>query len=889
MSERFLRGRFLRLPWRSSTRRRADLEDELRFYFDMRTRELVEQGMPESDARREAVREFGDLEYTKRYCLAEDAMSTHEERRTDLLAELRQDVAHSWRTLRRSPGFAVVALITLALGIGANTAIFSVVNGLLLRDLPYREAAGLVRIWGAHTDSKQERSQLSAADFVDLKARQRSFATLGAFAWSSGTYVGTGDPVQLAGLRVDASVLNALGVRPTLGRTFAVGEDSSGANPTIVLAHSVWRRLLGSDSAIVGKSITLGGRSRTVIGVLPPTFFFPTMAEAEYYLPLDLTGILRDVNRARKFHNLGAIGRLRPAATVTQGRAELTSIMRQLEREYPDANTNMSVSVLGVREAVVGDTRPALLILLGASLLVLLIACANVAGMLLSRAVSRRQELAVRAALGAGRARLVRQMLTESLVLAVVGGGVGLLLAVMGTRALIASAGDRLPAANQVAVDGTVLLTALLVTIASGVVFGLIPALAASRGMSVALKDATRGSSSGVGRHRLRTALVAGQLALAVVLLVGAGLLVRSLMRLQQNDLGYSVDSVLTFEVSLGGQRYETVEAQDQFFDALYSRLAALPGVTAVGGSGNIPLRGGSMASLAIDGRPQPEGKLPEIGYQPVSDDLFKAMGVPLKRGRPFNTTDRNDSPRVVILSEGLARVFWPNADPIGARVRLGPNPSVPWLTVVGVVGDVRMGVSGDPRPTAYVSSRQDHWGGAAVVVRTSGDPMSLLPAVRREVKALDATLPVGSPASMKDVRSEQLADRRLPMQLMMAFALLALTLAAVGVYGVMAYSVAARTREIGVRVALGAQPSSVFAMVVRQGLGAAVVGLAIGLAGAAALGKLLTKLLYGVGATDALTFVGVAGVLLAVTLGACLIPARRALRVNPLEALRSE
>jgi predicted permease len=480
-------------------------------------------------------------------------------------------------------------------------------------------------------------------------------------------------------------------------------------------------------------------------------------------------------------------------------------------------------------------------------------------------------------------------MLTESLVLALLGGGLGLTLAVWGTRALVLSAGNRLPAANQVGMDGTVLVTALLVTIGSGIVFGLIPALAASRGMHLALKDATRGSSGGVARHRMRTALVTAQLALAVVLLVGAGLLLRSLQRLQQNDLGYSVESVLTFEVNLAGQRYNTAESQDRFFDALYPRLAALPGVIAVGGSGNIPLRGGSSASLAIDGRPLPEGKLPEVGYQSVSDDLFKAMGMTLKRGRTFNASDHDNAPPVVILSEGLARAFWPNADPIGARVRLGPDPSTPWSTVVGIVGDVRMGVAGEPRPTAYVSLRQDHWGGAAVVVRTTGDPMALLPAVRRELKAIDTTLPVGSPASMKDVKSSQLADRRLPMQLMIAFAVLALALAAVGVYGVMAYSVAARTREIGVRVALGAQPRNVFGMVLRQGLGAAAVGLTLGLLGAAALGRLLTKLLYGVTPTDAVTFGAVAAVLLAVTLVACLIPARRAVRVDPLEALRSE
>jgi predicted permease len=713
---------------------------------------------------------------------------------------------------------------------------------------------------------------------------------MGAFTFGGGTYVGDGDPVRLAGLRVDANVFPVLGVSAAIGRTFVAGEDSTALAPTVVmLSHGAWRRLFGGDSTIVGKAISLSGRMRTVVGVLPPSFFFPTAADAEIFTPLDLTPVLNDANRARKFHFLGAVGRLRPGVAVEEARAELVSIARRLERDYPESNAGITVNTLGVRDAVVGDTRPALLVLLGASLLVLLIACANVAGMLLSRAVSRRQELAVRAALGAGRARLVRQMLTESVVLAGVGGLVGLGLAAWGTRALVASAGDMLPVSSQIAVDTTVLTTAILVTLACGVLFGLVPALAASRDMHMTLKDAGRGSSGGVGRHRLRTALVTGQLALAAMLLVGAGLLVRSLTRLQQNDLGYTVDSALTFELGLVGQRYATSEAQDQFYEELYRRLNALPGVVAVGASGNLPLRGGASASLAIDGRPHQGERLPEVGYQPVSDDWFKAMGVPLRRGRPFAPSDHNDAPPVVILSETAARQFWPNADPVGARLRLGPNPNTPWFTVVGIVGDVRMGVAGTPRPTAYVSARQDHWGGMAFVVRTTGDPMALLPAVRREVRAIDPTLPVSEARSMRDVQAMQLTDRRLPMQLMAAFAMLALVLAAVGVYGVMAYSVAARTREIGVRVALGARPGNVFGMIVRYGLATAATGLVIGLSGAAALGKLLTNLLYEVAPTDGATFVSVAVVLLAVVLAACLIPARRAVRVDPLEALRSE
>ncbi|HSA54809.1 MAG TPA: ABC transporter permease [Gemmatimonadaceae bacterium] len=883
-----MRPRFLRLPRRSSRRIRADLEEELRFYFDMRTRELVDGGIPEAEARREAIREFGDLEFTTRYCLAEDAMSNRDTHRADRLAELRQDVVHTWRTLRRAPAFTAVALVTLALGIGATTAIFSAVNGLLLRDLPYRDADAVVRIWGARFDAPDRAGQISVADFLDLRARQRSFTTLGAFAFGGGTYVGPDEAVPLPGLRVEPQVMQALGIRPYLGRVFTL-DDVSAANPVIILAYGTWQRLLAGDSGIIGRTVNVSGQARTVVGVLPPAFFFPSASETEIYTPLDLAALQSDPVRARRFRRLGAVGRLRDEATVEGAQVELVGIMRQLEREMPETNTNMSVLARSARDAVVGDVRPPLLVLFGASVLVLLIACANVAGMLLSRAVGRRQEIAVRAALGAGRGRLVRQMLTESLVLACCGAVGGILVAIWGSRALGTAARGVLPVAGLVRVDATVLVSALLVTFACGLAFGLVPAMSMSRELQAALRGGSTGTTAAAGGHRLRTALVTGQLALSVVLLVGAGLLTRSLLRLQGTDLGYDLDSAFTFEITLAGDRYRTVASHDQFFDALYEGIRALPGVVAAGGSGNLPLRGGSSASFAIEGQPRPEERLPEVGYQPVSDEWFAAMRIPLRRGRSFTRADHDSAPGVVILSEGLARTYWPGGDPIGARVRLGPDSTAPWGTVVGVVGDVRTGVDGEARPTAYVSARQDHWGGAAVVVRTTGSPGALLAAVRHVVRGLDPALPIAAAGTLRHAQAQRLADRRLPMQLLSAFALLALALASVGVYGVMAFSVAARSREIGVRMALGARPASVFRMVLRQGIAAGTIGAAIGLAGAIALGRMMAGLLYGVGPVDLPTMVVSVAVLLLVALGASLVPARRAVRVDPLTAMRAD
>lgn len=880
-----MKPRVVQLPRRTAASIRADLDEEFRFYFDMRTAELLERGMSEADARAEAIREFGDLEYTTSYCLTEDLMSSRESARSNMFDDLRRDVVQSLRVMRRAPGFTATALLTIALGIGATTAIYSAVNAMLLRDLPYGDAGGIVRLWGARVDAPDRRGQISAADFSDLRARQRVFSGMGAFAWGGATFIGADESVALAGLRVEPQVFDVLAVRPLLGRTIT-SADVAASNPAVVVSYGLWRRLLGGDSSIVGRSINLNGRQRTVVGVLPADFFFPSASEAEFFTPLDLAPLIADPVRARRFRQLGGIARLRDGMTPRQADADVLSIMKQLEGELPSTNANMSARAIAVRDAVAGDVRPALYLLFGASVLVLLIACANVASMQVARAVARQKELALRAALGAGRGRLVRQMLTESVVLAACGGMAGLLVAVWGSRALDSAARSIIPLAGLVRVDAGVLVVAIGLTVVSGIIFGLMPALSASRDLEPSLREGGRGST---GRQRLRTGLVIGQMALSVMLLVSAGLLTRSLMQLRNVDLGYNLDSALTFEMIAAGERYRTASGQDQFFNAFYEGVAGLPGVIAVGGSGNLPLRGGSSASLAIDGKPLQEAKLPEVAMQPVSDDWFRAMGIPLKQGRPFGAIDHDSAPGVVIISEGLARQFWPGEDPLGSRVRLGPDASAPWNTVIGVVGDVRPGVSGDARPTAYVSSRQEHWGAAAVVVRTAGDPLALLPGIRRVVRALDPSLPVASVATMRDAQSELLAERRLTMQLSSVFALLALVLASVGVYGVMAFLVASRSREIGVRMALGAQPHSVFAMVLRQGLFPALVGLAIGLGGSVAIGRFIGGLLYGISPGDGLTLATVSLVLMVVTVAACLVPARRAVRVDPLEAVRAD
>jgi putative ABC transport system permease protein len=882
--------RIFRLPWRTQVQIRRDLDEELEFHLDMRAAELsASLGLSPEDARREAVREFGDVGYTRRYCIDLDTGGERMTRRTEWLDDLRLDLRHAGRALRANRSFTAVALVTLALGIGATTAMYSVVERTLLARLPYADAERLLRIYGRN--AVHPRGQIAAGDFLDFRATQRAFTGLAAFRWGGFTYSGSTEPRTLRGMRVSANMFDVLGARPLLGRTFAAGEDQPQSAPVVLLSHRTWRTVFGADPGIVGRTIVLSDQPRTVVGVMPPTFFIED-SDVDVWVPMELSTVLADANRVRKFRFLGMIGRLRPGVRAEQGEADLAAIAARLEREHPESNTGVSVVAIPIRESIFGQVRAPLLVLTGAAALVLLIACANVGSLLLARTVARRHELGIRAALGAGRGRIVRQLLTEMTVLAGIGGALGVVVAHWTARGFVAATGLVLPPAQRVsAFDPTVLAVALTTALATVLLFGVAPALAGSRlDLRDMLGDAGRGLTQARSRVRIRAALVASQAALAVVLLIGAGLLIRSLYHLQRVDLGFDPTHLLTFRVDLRGAKYQTREQGNQLFEALHERLRSIPGVVAASSTGAMLLRGSSSAGLAIKGRPVPEGRLPEIGYASVARGYFETMRIPLRAGRVFDRRDGPTSPDVVVISESVARQHWPGGDAVGAFVRLGPDPSEPWAEVIGVVGDVRQnGAAVDARPTAYTFALQDYWSGRDLLVRVRGDPSVVAAAARDAVRQLDPHLPVSRMQAMTEVADEILANRRAPMMLMSAFAALAVLLAAVGVYGVMSHLVTARTREFGVRMALGAPRGAVLRLVVGQGLATTGVGLAVGLAVAAATTRLLSGLLFGVRPLDPLTFSAVPAVLLIVGVVACWLPARRATRVDPMAALRTD
>ncbi|HKP84165.1 MAG TPA: ABC transporter permease [Pyrinomonadaceae bacterium] len=811
---------------------------------------------------------------------------------------LLQDIRFGLRMLLKSPSVSIVATIALALGIGANTAIFSVVNAVLLRPLPFPEPESLVSLYESDT---QHASWLwgshSYPNFMDMRAQNTTLERVSSFRSASFVMTGRGEPARLQGLVATADLFPLLGVAPVLGRTFHPDEDKPSTTRVAILSHALFQKRFNSDPSIVNQAITLDGLSFVVVGVMPPSFEFPIQNDpVEVWTTIsgDASGN-SPVTAARGAHFLNVIGRLKPGVTPEQAQAELTAIGARLEQQYPDTNTHKSIHLVSALTALVDDVRPALLIMLGAVACVLLIACANVANLLLARATSRHKEMAIRTALGASRMRVIRQLLTESVMLSILGGAVGLLLAVWWSDLLVALGKEDIPRAVHVGLDWRVLGFTLGLSLLTGLIFGLAPAFHSSKSELVeSLKEGGRGTSEGARRNRVRNMLVVTELAIAVMLLVGAGLLIKSLWRLRNVNSGLQAQNVLTFNLGLPDIKYNR-DRQTQFFIDLKSRLESMPGVQSASTIYPLPLSGNHYSiSFEIDGRPMPPKDHPNADFFTTGTGYFRTMGIPIIKGRDFNDRDKHGSPPVIIITETFAKQYFPNEDPIGKRIKPGINTyegedSV-MREVVGVAGNVRnSSLNREARAAYYVPHTQVPFSDMVAVVKTVGEPHSLISGVTKEVAAMDADIPLFGVKTMEEYLSTSVAAPRFNTTLLSIFAAVALVLTVVGLYGVMSYSVAQRTNEIGIRLALGAQPRDVLLMIVKQGSTLILLGLGIGLLGAYLATKLIASLLFGVTAKDPFTFAAVAAALALVGLMACYIPALRATKVDPMEALRCE
>ena len=798
---------------------------------------------------------------------------------------LLKDIRYGIRSLLKRPGFTAIAVMTLALGIGANTTLFSFVNGILLRPLPYKDPGQLVVLDETAPKQGIKSFSVSFPNYVDWRAQNQVFEDIGIYSEGNYSLVGGGDPEQIPGAAVSQGMFEILGVAPILGRTINADEDRPERNDVVILSHGLWQRRFNSDANVLGQSLIVQGKPRTIIGVMPAGFKFPETAEL--WLPMALNEKLF----TRTDHGLESIARLKPHVTIEQAQSEMNVIARRIEEQNPVTNEGLGVNVFSLRDNLVGDYRQALLILLGVVAFVLLIACANVANLLLARASVRHKEFALRAALGASRSRIVRQLLTESAMLSVLGALVGVLLAVWGKNVLLAAIPGDLPFWMKFDLDLRVLAFTFLIAVITGFVFGVVPALQSSRtDLNETLKEGGRTGSP--GHHRLRNLLVVTEVALSLILLVGAGLMVRSFAKLGQVASGINPDHLLTVEVPLPRAKYPESVQQTAFFQQLVARVGALPGVSSVAAASRVPLRGGWGRSLTVEGFPVLSvGQAPMINHSVVTPNYFHTMGIPLREGRDFNGADMDGATRVTIVDERLARQYWPGASALGHRIRFGPPESnEPWFTVIGVVGAVRHErLDRETRQSIYVPHQQIPLRGMTIALRTTGDPESLAGAVRKEVQALDKDQPVANVLTMDAVISRSVWQPRFYAILFGIFAVLALVLAAVGIYGVMSYAVTQRTQEIGIRMALGARAGNVLGLVIRNGMTLIGIGLVIGVAGSMALTRLLATLLFEVTPTDKVTFATVSAVLVVVAFVACLVPARRATKVDPLVALRYE
>jgi len=869
----------------------AEVDDELAFHLEQREREYRARGLGAEAARAAALARFGDVGGVRRECaqLLED--DRRAAARRDWLGDLRQDLRYGVRSALRTPLFSLLAVLTLALGIGANAAVFGVVKSVLLDALPYADADRLVRVYAQFDASDMERSSISPGAATDLAGRLRSFAGVAAFNFTTFdvAYAAEGGARLLSGTAVADGFFPTLGVRAALGRTLAGAADAAAAASVVMLSDAAWRREFGGEPGVIGRTLRIDRRSYEVVGVLPPGFVGP-MGDADLFFPLDLRPVLRDPAAARDEHWLGVVGRLAPGVRIDAAQRETDRLAAELAREHPGTDRGRRFVVLPLRDAMVGETRTPLLVLMTSAALVLLIACANLAGALLSRTISRRKEFAVRVALGAGRGRLVRQLLTESTVLALAGGAAGVLLAALGLSVLRGLALPALPAYAELALDSGALLFTSLLAMATGLAFGVAPALAVSRAnVQGTLRDETRGASEGRRSRRLRGVLVASQIALSLSLLVGAGLLVRSLGAMAGAPLGFDPDGVLTARVQLPQASYPTPERRAVVFRQLHERLAALPGVRGVASVTQIPSPTMSRNALTIEGVALDGDGPTFIPYMAVSDDYFRLMAIRLLQGRTFGAEDAPDAPPAIVISETMARRYWPKGGAVGARVRISPHTAERWGVVVGVVRDVRVDPAlPTPEPMAYASNRQDDlWNGRDFLLRTRGDPLALVKPAQRELAALDPAVPLRNPTPLRAIVDERLAGRRLPVLLMTAFGALALLLASVGVYAMFASMAAAREREFGVRVALGSSRRAIAALVLRQGAAWMAVGLAGGAVGVVLVARLLRGLLYGVAPFDPVTLAAAVALLAACAAVALLAPVRRATRVDPITVLR--
>ena len=806
-----------------------------------------------------------------------------------MLHNLLQDIRFGIRALFKSKLFAIAAIVTLALGIGANTAVFSAVNAVLLAPLPFQNAEELVVIWRTALNTKTDQFPESIPNFEDLKAQNQSFEKLAAIRGQQVILTDGDQPERTGGARASANFFSTLQVKPILGRDFLAGEDQQGASPVVIISHRLWQDRYGAETSVIGRTITIDRKSYTIVGVLPQGVYYPN-PETSLYVPFIYQPA--EINRGQAFFRV--IGRLKPGVSLAQARAELDTIAARLTQQYPDVNTNVGYNPVLIRDQIVGPIRMPLIVLLAAAASVLLIACANIANLLLARASARRGEFAIRAALGATRMQVVRQMIIESVLLSAIGGTLGLLLALGGVPLLISISADNIPRAAEIGINLRVLGFTAIISLFTATVAGLAPALRFSSNETIgALREGRRGATGGVAHQRLLRAFVISQLAIALVLLVVAGLMIRSFRALNNVAPGFNPKGVLTLGVGIPAASYPDIPAQARFYDRLVTEIRTLTGVKSAASVIRLPVVGANASTtFTIYGQGTAAKDAASVDFRPATQDYFKTMEIPILKGRDFTDREIKGGPDVVIINKTMETRFFPNGEALGQRIQILPEPDR-WREIIGVSGDVKLqGLDADVNPAMYVPMVQNIYPNALrnvfLVVRTDLDPKSLVPGIRARLRTLDKEIPISQVQTMEDAVSGSLAQRRLSMSLLVVFAVLAALLAAVGIYGVMAYTVTQRTQEIGIRLAMGARSVDVLKMVLGDGTRLALIGVFIGLLVAFALTRIIAGLLYGVSAVDPITFVCIPVLLAIVTLLASYLPARRASKVDPIIALRN-